>query len=406
MPANYPNSSPLDLGLPNVPQHVRDPQVYEELMRIYQAIRSLQGSTKVANWSYVNRLINSDKSVNQIYNIAQAASGTAVTPTASQFITDQWWGSISQASKLTFQQVSDAPAGLKYSTKITVAAQFNPGAADYFGILQNIEGQNIIDFQLGTAGAATLILSQFIKGSVAGTYPISLRNSAGNRSYVGTVEVTTNWQRLTISLVGDITGTWLTDNQVGLEYRIDLGSGSNFNTPAINTWQAGAYLRAVNSVTFVNQAVGSTLNITGCQVEKGVVGQTLPSEYEVLFYAEQLYRASRYLPCFTGFNSSGIVNGLSTDGYTFSTSQGTAYFAFKVPTRVPVTGVGYSPVANFNFANPGVGSAVTGITFVASSTHLIGVAAITGTGTPYGIDKPAVLFGAANAIVYFLGARL
>jgi hypothetical protein len=47
MPVNAPVSSPIDIGLPNTPQMVKDPQVYEELLRIYQAIRALQGSIPV-----------------------------------------------------------------------------------------------------------------------------------------------------------------------------------------------------------------------------------------------------------------------------------------------------------------------------------------------------------------------
>lgn len=47
MPINAPISSPIDIGLPNTPQLVKDPQVFEELQRIYQAIRALQGNIPV-----------------------------------------------------------------------------------------------------------------------------------------------------------------------------------------------------------------------------------------------------------------------------------------------------------------------------------------------------------------------
>ena len=120
-----------------------------------------------------NRIVNGDMSISQVNG------GTAVTPLgAANFPFDQWSFSASQNSKLTFQQVADAPAGFKYSTLITVAAQFSPGASDYFIYLQTIEGQNIIDFQLGAAGAKTIALQQWIKGSVAGTYAIAIRNGA------------------------------------------------------------------------------------------------------------------------------------------------------------------------------------------------------------------------------------
>lgn len=249
--------------------------------------------------AFRNRIINSDMSVSQLNGT------TAVTPTASAFVVDQWQAIVTQASKLTFQQVADAPAGLKYSTKISVAAQFSPGAADEFSFVQALEGQNIIDFQMGTAGAVTIVTSQWIKGSVAGTYSVAILNAANNRSYIGTVNVTTAWQRLSIVLVGDTTGTWTTDNTSGCRLLFDLGSGSNFNSTA-GSWQAGALLRTSGSVTFVNQTVGSTLNITGVQVEAVPTGATSPTAFEFLPYDVQLHRSQRYARPLTGGTIFGM----------------------------------------------------------------------------------------------------
>jgi len=239
-------------------------------------------------YPYRNRIINSDMSVNQVYG------GTAITPTASQFVSDQWQCFISQASKLTFQQVVDAPPGLKYSTKITVASQYSPLAGDFFLFTQSMEGQNLIDFKLGTIDAVAIITSQWVKGSVPGTYAVSFLDSAASLFYVGTFVVTTSWQRLVIVVPGATTGTWATDNTISLQVRFDLGSGSNYNATA-GSWQAGNLLRTAGSVTFVNQVAGSTLNITGVQAEKGVTGQAAPTEFEFLPYEEQLRRCQRYL---------------------------------------------------------------------------------------------------------------
>jgi hypothetical protein len=292
-----------------------------------------------------NRIINGDMQVSQVNGT------TAVTPaTNGTYPLDQWQYTCSLGSKLTFQQVVDAPAGFKYSTKITVASQYSPAVGDAFLYKQPIEGQNIVDFQLGTAGAVTLATSNYIKGSVAGVYAVSVVNGASNRSYVGTINVTTAWSKVVITLVGDTTGTWATDNTAGLFWQLDLGSGTNYNTTA-NTWQAGFFLRTAGSVSFVNQVAGSTLNITGVQLTQVSPGATSDTSFEHVPYATQLSWCQRYqilleniivdtgtsifstiLPVKmraqptwsgggAGFAANGFTNGQS--GYLSQTTRGT-----------------------------------------------------------------------------------
>lgn len=233
-----------------------------------------------------NRIINGDMRIDQRNN------GAAVTPSAvntSVYLADRFYHYSSSASKLTYQQVVDAPAGFKFSTKISVAAQYAPTAADIFVFGQTIEGLSIIDFQLGASAAATITLSNYIKGSVAGSYAVSLRNSTLTRTYLGTVSVTTSWAPVKITIVGDIMGAWATDNTAGLALTFDLGSGTNMNGTN-GTWQAGNLLRTAGSVTFVNQSAGSTLNITGVQLEVGSVATPL----EQRPYGMELALCQRY----------------------------------------------------------------------------------------------------------------
>ena len=262
-------------------------------------ITSLTAVTSIANpsgWT-ANYLtsINSgplygSRAINGACEISQVNGTTAVTPTANGYVIDQFFYALTQASKLTFQQVADAPAGLKNSLKVTVAAQFSPAATDTFTIRQFIEGQNIIDFQLGTAGAVIITLSNWIKAGNAGTYAAYLRNGATNRSYVGTIAVTSAWTQVKLTLTGDVTGTWATDTTIGLEWGIDLGSGSNFNTTA-GAWQAGSFTRTSGTGTFVAQANGSTMNITGLDVRLGSVA---PTVFERRGVREELRRCQEY----------------------------------------------------------------------------------------------------------------
>lgn len=269
-----------------------------------------------------NRLINGDMLINQEFGT------TATTPTGGQYISDQWASGCSQPSKLTYQQVADAPAGYKYSTKITVATQYAPGVADYFYFAQLVEGLSTVGLGLGTAAAKVITISLWVKGTVAGTYSCSLRNGAGTRSYTGTIAVTTSWAKQTLTLVGDTTGAWVTDNTAGLVLYIGLGVGSTY-TSAAGAWAAGNFFNATGSVNFVNQVAGSTLNITGVRLEEGSVAT--PEEF--VPYADKLRWCQRYYRLF----SSGMFIG---SGLAFSTNTAYVMINHGVPMRlVPTIGV-------------------------------------------------------------------
>lgn len=209
-----------------------------------------------------NRIINGDMRIDQRF------SGAATTPAATGYQIDRFTLTMTQASKLSIQQVTDAPPGHKYSARIAVAAQYAPLAADQFSFQHRIEGFNLTDLAFGTANASAVVVSFWAKASVSGTYAVSLRNGAADRSYVGTVSLTSEWAQYSIALPGDAAGTWLTDSGIGLILTFDLGYGTNFNTTA-GAWQSGSLTRTSGSVIFVNQAAGATLNITGIQLESG-----------------------------------------------------------------------------------------------------------------------------------------
>ena len=240
--------------------------------------------------TFRNRIINGDMSVSQVNG------GTAVTPTTAGYVTDMWNASLNSGGVncISAQQVVDAPPGFKYSTKFTVTNQHAPGVGEPFYFQQPIEGQNIIDFGFGTASPKTIATGQWIKGSVPGVYSVSIRSGTADYSYIGTVNVTTSWTQAVITIVGTSSGTWPTDNTTGMQWALDLGSGSNFNTTA-GSWQAGNYFNTTGSVTFVNQVAGSTLNITGVQLEKVPTGATTGTDFEFLPDDVVLMRCQRYL---------------------------------------------------------------------------------------------------------------
>ena len=278
-----------------------------------------------------NKIINGDMQVSQVNG------GTAVTSVnAFSWPIDQWTLTSSPPSKITVQQVLDAPTGFKYSTKLTVAATVIPAAGDVFGFSQQIEGQNLIDLSLGSAAAATIAVSFWVKGSIAGNFGMRIGNfNSGmtTRNYLTIIPVTTVWTKQTVVLPGDVSGAWATDNTSGLQVAFDLGCGTTYQSAALNSWQVGNFLNTAASVKFVSQAVGSTLNITGVQLEQVSPGATQGTAFEHVSYADQLRWCQRYLPCFMVGNYSLVLQALDT------VSAYGSPLTFPVKTRVPVTGL-------------------------------------------------------------------
>lgn len=337
------------------------------------ALASINGG-----FMYGNRVINGAQEIDQVNN---GAAGTPTGGPATYYGVDMFGAVYYQSAKLTFQQVVDAPSGLKNSTKITVAAQYAPIATDVFQYFTKIEGKDVIDFKLGTAGAATITLSNWIKGSVTGTYAVALFNSAVNRSYVGTVSVTTSWAQVKITLTGDTAGTWPTDNTTGLIIAWDLGCGSNFNTTA-GAWQAGAFYRTSGSVTFVNQTAGSTLNITGVDCR---LGSTAPAVFERR--ANELQLAQRYLE--KSYNQDTAPGTATVAGtqYTIAASDTAAnagvYLRFSVAKRATPTFLFWnsSGIANvWSYSRSGAaGTATPAASFIGETGGLIYI----GVGVPW-----------------------
>jgi hypothetical protein len=260
---------------------------------------------------FKNRIINGAMTIDQ-RNAGAAVTPSVAGPTA-QYIMDRFRLFYTAASKITIQQTTDAPPGFTYSAKLTVASSYNPTVADdqyFFGT--SFEADNIGDFAFGTASAATATVSFWIKSSVTGTYSLSWVNSANNRSYVQTFTISSanTWEQKAITISGDTSGTWInTGNARHSFVQIMLGNGSNFDTSTVGSWQSANVRATSGSVEFVAQANGSTMFITGFQLEKG--STATPFEYRSigteLALCQRYYEFSSLFQVFSGNVTSGEI---------------------------------------------------------------------------------------------------
>jgi hypothetical protein len=264
--------------------------------------------------------------------IDQRNAGAAVTVGAGAYTLDRWFSYDLSDAVFTVQQVSDAPTGFVNSAKVTITtADASIGAAQYNYFHQRIEGLNISDLAWGTASAASVTLSFWVRSSLTGTFGGALHNSAYNRSYPFTYAISSanTWEKKTVTIAGDTSGTWLTTNGIGVVVNFDLGTGTD------NTGTAGAWVGAGNIGADSTVQLASTLNatwyITGVQLEKG----SIATSFDVLDYGRSLMQCQRYY-----FKETGTLYG----GMFASTSGFAGAACLPVTMRASPT-LGYSAVS-------------------------------------------------------------
>ena len=279
----------------------------------------------------VNRVINSDM------RIDQRASGASTTPSASGYHTvDRFGVFFSQVSKLTIGQNLDAvtpPTNFTNYLGTKTASAVSVAAGDYFFNQHAIEGFNIADLGWGTANAKTVTLSFKVYSSITGTFGGAVLNNGSARSYPFSYIISSanTWTDASITIEGDTSGTWLTNNGIGMYIRFGLGSGSTF-TGTAGAWTAGNYAQPTGSVSVVGTS-GATFYLTGVQLEKG----STATDFEYVDYSRQLIQCQRYFQKL----GSGTGNSRIISTYGSGVAQSMATWIFKTQMRATPT-----------FANP------------------------------------------------------
>ena len=266
--------------------------------------------------SFKNRLINGAMVIDQRNSGASIGTTTAGDGGAAgvTYTLDRWYYWVSLVSKFTVQRNAGAvtsPAGYINYLGATSSSAYTVPAGETYNINQSIEGYNASDFAWGSAAATTVSLSFWVRSSLTGTFGGGIRNSAENRSYVFsyTINSANTWEQKTISITGDITGTWLTTNGVGIKLMFSLGSGSTFtNTPG--AWYAGNYFNPTGAVNIVGTS-GATFYITGVQFEKGASATSF--DYRPITTELQLCQRYYYQTTPTATNATPTVYSASTN---------------------------------------------------------------------------------------------
>ena len=273
---------------------------------------SLQGAA-ASPYVLKNRIINGAMVISQRYGTSSS------TMTSNVYSLDRYFNYFSSSGTATVQQSTTAPTGFVNSMVYTVGtADTSVGAGDYVEFEQRIEGYNVADLGFGTANAKTVTLSFWVRSSLIGTYCVNLRNNANNRAYIAeyTISVANTWEQKTVTIAGDTTGTWVTDNSTGLTVGFALMAGSTYQQAA-GSWGATSYgFASSNQVNWMATS-SNTFYITGVQLEQN----TSATPFERRLYNQELANCQRYyqtLPFDGGYVAVGaVINTSSVRGPLF-----------------------------------------------------------------------------------------
>ena len=283
---------------------------------------SITANAVTPSVSMKNRIINGAMVIDQ------RNAGASVAGTNGNYVVDRFLLFLTQNGKLTGQQNAGSvtpPVGFSNYLGITSSSAYSVVSGDILVIRQGIEGFNIADLNWGTANAKTVTLSFWVRSSLTGTFGGSLANGSSDRSYPFsyTISAANTWEQKSITIAGDTTGTWATNNTGGIYLNIGLGVGSTYAGTA-GSWSASNLFSATGATSVVGTN-GATFYITGVQLE---VGSTATS-FDYRPYGTELALCQRYYY---------QVTGASGNNYEpFATGTADQSTSSDVMAQLPVT---------------------------------------------------------------------
>ena len=293
-----------------------------QVVTLANALAEASGGTGTTTgyYGFKNRILNGSMVIDQ------RNAGASVTITSNAYTLDRWLATVSASSKFSVQQNAGSitpPAGFTKYLGCTSLSAYSIGAGDYFLMRQPVEGFNTADLGWGTANAQTITVSFWVRSSLTGTFGGALENNATNRSYPFsyTISAANTWETKSITIAGDTSGTWATDNSIGVMLAFGLGVGSTWSGTA-GSWSSTRYFSATGATSVVGTN-GATFYITGVQLEKG----STATSFDYRPYGTEMSLCQRYY--------SEV--GKQLVGRTESTSLATMSTSTAVKMRVAPT---------------------------------------------------------------------
>ena len=281
--------------------------------------------------------------INGGMNIWQRSTNATGKTTSGYYAVDRWKLGLGTLGTWSIIRSTDVPSGqgFGYSLKMDcTTADASPAAGDFLTMDQSFEGQNLQHIMKGSSSAKSTVLTFWVKSNKTGTYNVEWYDEDNTRHFSKsyTIDSANTWEKKTISIPPDVTGTWNNDNTRCSWISFWLAAGSNYTTGSSATSWA--------SITQANRAPGqvnlsdSTSNewyMTGCQLEVGEAA----TDFQFEPYERTLSRCQRYFyHTFSGVVGSSEY-GFQQEGSSFNGNH-VATHPFPVTMRATPTMVGYN----------------------------------------------------------------
>jgi hypothetical protein len=313
--------------------------------------------------NFRNIIINGDMSIAQ-----RGTSFTGLGNGDSQYTLDRF--RFEEAGAPTFEftlsQDTNVPTGQGFATSLKMdctTAQGSLASGDACQIVQKLEGQMLQYLKKGTANAESLTLSFWVKSNKTGTYIFEIFDNDNSRtiSKSYTVDVSNTWEKKTITLSGDTTGSFNNDNGQSAAILFWLGAGTNFTSGTLQTsWGTNtAANRAVGQVNLADDTANDWY-ITGIQLEAG----TTASDFEFLPVDVNLDRCERYYQIISKDDNIALCNASS-----FSATTAYGVFNFKKEMRAVPSLDQTSGVSWYQYTNAGAGDNFDSFTLALGTTR-------------------------------------
>ena len=282
--------------------------------------------------------------------------------------------------------------GFPYSMKVSMdASESSLDAGDQVNVTHRFEAQNLQHLGFGTSSAKSLVVSFWVKSSVAGTYSLEWQTQDSPLRMIGrtyTINSANTWEYKTLTIPGDPSATINNDNGGGLDLRwwIDAGTDWYGGTFATN-WENRIKANRVNNTTGWLESTSPTWHITGVQMETG----TAATDFEHRSFGEELALCQRYFIRVPEIDASSAYAFLAT-------GMATDVNAVDIPIPFPVT-MRANPTlvtsGSIRVYNGGTVNPASAITLYSGSTSVSCLRVNTGSVLS---TKDAILIGLNNDV--------
>jgi hypothetical protein len=269
--------------------------------------------------------------INGAMQVAQrGTSSTGIGASSGYFTVDRWYMNFSTNNDnlvMNMEQSSDAPDGFNNSLKLTVATPETAVEGDEQAAIQyRIEAQDLQSLAFGASAAKSFTVSFWVKSSVTGTFALNAHNIDVDRLTTRTfsVNTTNTWEYKSVSISGDVSGSFNNDNGLGLQLSFYLMAGPDREgTPATNwiAYNKDALATGINNSLCTTSS--ATFYLTGVQLELGDVA----TPFEHRSAGEELNSCKRYFERLNFLGTDYVLQGQT--GGASTTANGLLYYTEK-----------------------------------------------------------------------------